>query len=157
MIQLWRLLVINLFHVNKQNKFFDMGLSRPHFSLFSSVQQLTVCSCLKFCQWLDLNSRTPVSEATALPTEPQPLPNNNKFLCCDKMCLKWGAEVMKRIYMPDLTIDLNCGKFLWNLTKEAVVGTNLLTLHTIDRIWTLIFCCRNRLLTKSVATSDPID
>ena len=29
---------------------------------------------LKFCRWLDLNCRPLVSEATALPTEPQPLP-----------------------------------------------------------------------------------
>ena len=28
----------------------------------------------KFCQWLDSNRGPPVSEATAQPTEPQPLP-----------------------------------------------------------------------------------
>ena len=31
--------------------------------------------CIKICQWLDLNRRPLLSEATALPTEPQPLPN----------------------------------------------------------------------------------
>ena len=33
----------------------------------------------KFCQWLDSNCRPLVSEATALPTEPQPLPHLWKF------------------------------------------------------------------------------
>ena len=32
----------------------------------------------KFCQWLDLNRRPLVSEATALPTKPQPLPHVEK-------------------------------------------------------------------------------
>ena len=30
---------------------------------------------IKVCQWLDSNGKPLVSEATALPTEPQPLPN----------------------------------------------------------------------------------
>ena len=48
-----------------------MGYSRPLFSVFSSFQ---------YKHWLDLKLRPLVSEATALPTEPQPLPNFGLFL-----------------------------------------------------------------------------
>ena len=52
-----------------------MGHSHPLFSLFSSFQQLPVNMFVtKFCQWLDWNRWPLVSEATALSTEPQPLP-----------------------------------------------------------------------------------
>ena len=45
------------------------------FSLFSSFQQLIVnMFIIKSCRWLDLNYGPLVSEVTALPTEPQPLP-----------------------------------------------------------------------------------
>ena len=56
-------------------KIFLMRYSRPIFSLFSSFQcvQLTE-SIQKICWWLDSNRRSPVLEASALPTEPQPLP-----------------------------------------------------------------------------------
>ena len=33
----------------------------------------------KICRWLDSNHGPLVSEATALPTEPQPLPTNSKL------------------------------------------------------------------------------
>ena len=42
-------------------------------SLFSAFQQLTVnMFIIRFCRWLDSNCRPLASEATALPTEPQP-------------------------------------------------------------------------------------
>ena len=45
------------------------------FLLFSSFQHLTVNIInVKSCQWLDSNLGSLVSEATALPTEPQSLP-----------------------------------------------------------------------------------
>ena len=51
--------------------FLKKGLSRPLFSLFSSFQHR--CS-IKVCRWQDSNLGSLVWEATALPTEPQPLP-----------------------------------------------------------------------------------
>ena len=52
-----------------------MGHFRPlflYFRLFDTVDSKQMFN--KFCQWLDLNRGPLVSEATALPTEPQPLP-----------------------------------------------------------------------------------
>ena len=50
------------------------GLFFFYFRLFDTLQ-LTVTKCsLKICQCLDSNRGPLVSEATALPTEPQPLP-----------------------------------------------------------------------------------
>ena len=55
--------------------FKKLGHSRSLFSLFSSFLQLTVnMFIVKSCWWLDSNRRPLVSEPTALPTEPQPLP-----------------------------------------------------------------------------------
>ena len=53
--------------------FFKIGHSRPLFSLFSSFQY-SWQRFNKFCRWLDLNRSPLVLEATALPTELQPLP-----------------------------------------------------------------------------------
>ena len=51
------------------------------FSLFSSFQQLIVnMFIIKSCRWLDLNYGPLVSEVTALPTEPQPLPTYILFV-----------------------------------------------------------------------------
>ena len=52
---------------------FYMGLSRPLLSLFFLLF-LNVQMVDKICRCWDLNHRSLVSEATALPTEPQPLP-----------------------------------------------------------------------------------
>ena len=43
------------------------------FSIHLRVNKLTNVQ-YKFCRWLDFNRRPLVSEATTLPTEPQPLP-----------------------------------------------------------------------------------
>ena len=57
-----------------------MGHSRPVFLYFVCSTQLTVKKCLiRVCQWLDLNHGSLVSEATALPTVPQPLPYSKGF------------------------------------------------------------------------------
>ena len=54
----------------------EIGLFKTSFPLFSSFQCNfnTVDSTFKFCWWLDWKCGSLVSEATALPTEPQPLP-----------------------------------------------------------------------------------
>ena len=60
--------------------FFKKNWPFPASFFFISSFQYTVDSkqmfnINKFCQWLDSNRGPLVSEATALPTEPQPLPN----------------------------------------------------------------------------------
>ena len=52
---------------------FSLQLSRQFLFIFVFSIQLTV-SKYKICQWLDSNRGPLVLEATALPTEPQPLP-----------------------------------------------------------------------------------
>ena len=56
------------------------------FFIFVFSIQLTVNVQYIFCWWLDLNSRPLVMEATALPTEPPPLPQVT-FLYWDKTIL----------------------------------------------------------------------
>ena len=56
--------------------FLKMGHYRPlflYFRLFNTVDSKQMFH-IKACWWLDLNRGPLVSEATALPTEPQPLP-----------------------------------------------------------------------------------
>ena len=60
--------------------FFKCDIPGLFFSLFSSFQY-SWQSDIKVCLWLDSNRGPLASEATALPTEPQPLPLNI-FCCC---------------------------------------------------------------------------
>ena len=54
-----------------------------HVFLFPSFQQLTVnIFNIKFCRWLNTNRGSLVLEATALPSEPQPLPGY--ITCCER-------------------------------------------------------------------------
>ena len=79
--------------------FLKLGHSRPLCSLFSSFQQLTEnLFIIKSCQWLDSNCGTLVSEATILPSEPQPLPKVNQ-------CYNWTIH----------NCNLNCTSPNWNL------------------------------------------
>ena len=62
--------------------FKKMGPFPASFSLFSSFLQLTVnLFVIKSCQWLDSNHGPLVLEATALPTETQPLPTLVPHFC----------------------------------------------------------------------------
>ena len=58
-----------------------MGHSRPLFLLFSSFLQTVNMKYWfnKSCRWLDSNPGPLISEATALPTAPQPLPQEYQF------------------------------------------------------------------------------
>ena len=60
-----------------------MGHSRPlffYFRFFNTIQ-LTENKCsIKICRRLDSNRGPMISEATALPTEPQPLPKETLFI-----------------------------------------------------------------------------
>ena len=65
--------------------FFQNGPFRPlflYFCLYFTVYRKQVFN-MKVCLWLDSNCGPLVSEATALPTEPQPLPLNVKFYLVD--------------------------------------------------------------------------
>ena len=54
------------------------------FYLYIRLLQLTVNVKYKFCQRLDSKCGPLVSEATALPTEPKPLPKYLVWFCCKK-------------------------------------------------------------------------
>ena len=49
------------------------------FSIQLIINNLTNKCSIKFCRWLESNRRPLVSKATALPTEPQPLPSDDLF------------------------------------------------------------------------------
>ena len=60
------------------------------FSLFSSFQQLTVRMFIKKWHWWDLNRGPLISEATAVPTEPQIMPRLNYYWTINLNC-KWTS------------------------------------------------------------------
>ena len=70
------------------------GLFFFYFFLFNIIQ-LTVKNkcCIKICRCLDSNRGPLVSEATALPTESQPLPKSRKVL-------QWKLRVFLKIFFP---------------------------------------------------------
>ena len=74
-----------------------MGHSRPlflYFRLFNT--QLTVYKCsilINFCRWLNSNRGPLVSEATALPTERQPLPLQIQLLRMTHTCCIWHVQL----------------------------------------------------------------
>ena len=81
---------------------FKNGLFPPSFFfIFVSSTQFTVNKCsIKVCRWLDSNWGSLESEATTLPTEPQPLPiawifcpaKSIKFIFVRKPFLAMGFE-----------------------------------------------------------------
>ena len=77
-----------------------MGHSRPlflYFYLFNTVDSKQTFG--KFCRWLDSNRGSPlVSEATALPTEPQPL----IWLIFDLMLKQWEKDHFWFIFVAGL-------------------------------------------------------
>ena len=95
------------------------GLFFLYFRLFNT--QLTVYKCsilINFCQWLDSNRGPLVSEATALPTEPQPLPMFYLFTDWTLNLRSWVTqanvdEVFSKTGSPVFSVN----KFgdLWNL------------------------------------------
>ena len=81
-IHLLLMIIINICEITFKLQWNEkMGRSWPlflYFRLFNT--QLTVNKCsINFCRWLDLNHGLMVLEVTALPTEPQPLPQINFF------------------------------------------------------------------------------
>ena len=105
-----------------------MGHSRPlflYFRLFNT--QLTVYKCsilINICRWLDSNCGTLVLEATALPTEPQPLPNLSNIV-------NFQIISMVMVWIPPL---------MWIVIK------NLVLLCRLKCFWAplLIFFMKNK-------------
>ena len=60
--------------------FFKMGHFRPFFFLLTFSIQLTLNVQFKFWRWTDSNCGPRKLEVTALPNEPQPLPNPALYL-----------------------------------------------------------------------------
>ena len=98
--------------------FFKNGLFPASFSfLFSSFQYNTIhltvnnnCST-KICRCLDSNRGPLVSEATALPTEPQPLP---KFEKCLSRCFGWKVCIVFLRRVEELQEP-----FIWQTQSKA--------------------------------------
>ena len=89
-LQQWKCSQYNLNLQTFFNLFFKWSIPGHFFFILIFSIQLIVNICsLKFCQWPDLNCRPLVSEATVLPTEPQPLAVNQvRFLLrfCSYLC-----------------------------------------------------------------------
>ena len=75
-----------------------MGHWKPlfiYFRLFNTADNKQTIVQYKFCRWLESNRRPLISKATALPTEPQPLP----LLCFNflnkirsKSAVNWNSK-----------------------------------------------------------------
>ena len=96
--------------------FLKNGPYLASFSLFLSFQNSVYSKQMfniniNFCQWLDLYRGHLVSEATALPTEPQPLPKKFKV----QNCLKRTKIYQK---MPGMAHS----HLLWVLTGIMALG-----------------------------------
>ena len=70
--------------------FFKWAFPGLFFFIFVFSIQLIVN---KKCRWLDSNCGSLVSEATALPTEPQPLPLQKHVWMLNKSIFEWGEQL----------------------------------------------------------------
>ena len=102
-----------------------------YFRLFNTQLTANKCSIfINFCRWLDSNRRPLVLEATALPTEPQPLPN---LLIVTIQCY----TIYFTIYYTHV------GRYFWG--KWMALGSNLIGFaifcglhnHTWNRLYFL--------------------
>ena len=95
--------VCSLNHLNRapshlKNGFFKWAVPGLFFSLFSSFQYTADSKqmfnkYINFCRWLDSSCRPLVSEATALPTESQPLPIiATSILSFAKFGIQWNLD-----------------------------------------------------------------
>ena len=67
------------------------------FSIQLVIYKLTNECSIKFCRWLESNRGPLVSKATALPTEPQPLPGGRNHLMDKTLMSKTKAIVINGI------------------------------------------------------------
>ena len=102
--------------------FFKMGQSRPLFLYFRHFNaQLTVNKCsiyiyINFCRWLDSNYGPLVSEATALQTEPLPLPYKSIFASSSWLFL-WRNTEFWAVVILDFVIIVIRGNRLANASS----------------------------------------
>ena len=86
-----------------------MGHSRPlilYFRLFNTVDSKHIFN-IKFCHWLDSNHGPLELEATALPTQPRPLPSCNKCLMHQPQEKERDRETFLRSRQNSKVIDSN--------------------------------------------------
>ena len=93
------------------------GPFRPLCLYWSHFKTVNEYSC-KICLWLDLNSRSLVTEATVLPSEPQPLPSSvyffffqyfySYFLCILPISVSVSISINLSIYISiNISIYIN--------------------------------------------------
>ena len=71
---------VGVYHViSRQNRIFFKNSAISDLSFFIFVFSIQFVFDIKFWRWLDSKRGPLVSEATALPTELQPLPQNDSF------------------------------------------------------------------------------
>ena len=79
----------------------------------------------KFCRWLDSNRGPLVSEATAQPTEPQPLPNKHKV----QTSLEFGGlfyfifDQISAAFQCSRFYKSNCSKMSQCICRQLHMGT----------------------------------
>ena len=105
---------ISILRMLKVFLFIKMGHSRPLFVFLFSLQSTVNSVQYKFCRWLDSNCGPLVLEATALPTEPQPLPL--------KVFLSPLKFINSKIHARPLP---NCTELCIDQTKKWVVRKDL--------------------------------
>ena len=96
------------------------------FFIFVFSIQLIVNKFIKFRQWLDSNRGPLVSEATPLPTEPQPLPNRLFRIFVPVSCGRCGI----RTHWKSSTL---IGHVTCNISSKKFIGPGL-TEFRIDRM-----------------------
>ena len=118
------------------------GLFFLYFRLFNT--QLTVNKCsINFSRLLDSNHGPMVLEATALPTEPQPLPTGfisyfiqrspflNVFLCWDKKGWTMTASYLSTNNKTDVYLPTS-----WPIILKSANGSNKVSENThLCKVW----------------------
>ena len=88
----------------------------------------------KSCRWLDSNSGPLVSEVTALPTAPQPLPSNRIFLNgLSQKVPMWGTDA----FVID-SISVHCVPALANSCGQRFKGPQLSLCQQLHNLFDLL-------------------
>ena len=145
-----------------------------YFRLFNTVESKQMFN--KFCQWLVSNLRPLVFEATALPTEPQPLPNQQPYhvehtssrpfmFILSRLSLSRVAPVIAStstsllVWNTCSLIDLriNWNTVLLTFDKHLLMKLVMNLVFTLSPngqfiypLWCLVTCFRHTLLLKIV-------
>ena len=130
-----------------------MGHSRPRFFfIFVFSIQLTVNVQYKFCRGQVLN-RTPLElQGTAVPTEPQPLPQ------C-RVILPWCWLLMFIIFTFELPFLLSNRRFYWSailVVKTACLQAKKFTMSVRSTLEMWSYCVLNLLNKQNENIGHPI-